>query len=69
MDVQSLVDKAGGIPELAGKLNVGRATIYDWLRVGFLPSVRVRQISRTLDVPEDKLLPLVRGLAPEGDTP
>ena len=51
MDIQSLIDKAGGRDKLRAICDVGRTTILDWERLGRIPANRVAQISKALDLP------------------
>lgn len=68
MNVQALIDAAGGVRPLGTRLGVARTTILDWKRTGFIPANRVAQISATLGLPlEDvvKLAPPPRTVAQE----
>jgi hypothetical protein len=58
MDVQSIIDRAGGIPKLMDKLGVARTTILGWKASNTIPAARVAQISHELKLPSDELLPL-----------
>ena len=60
MDVQTLIDKAGSVVDLATRLSVARTTVLDWKRTNNIPGNRVAQISEELDIPADQLLPLVQ---------
>lgn len=63
MDVQALIDAAGGVAKLMTRLGVARTTILDWKRTGTIPANRVAQISDALELPlEDvvKLAPVPR---------
>jgi hypothetical protein len=71
MDVQTIIDAAGGMPQLMAKLGVARTTILDWKRTGTIPANRVAQISEVLGFKvEDivKLAPQPRG-APSRPAP
>lgn len=59
MDVQALIDAAGGVGRFASALGVKHSTVCDWKRTGLLPGARVPQISRTFDIPAEKLMALV----------
>ena len=61
MDVQTLIDKAGGRPKFQELIGVARTTVLDWERLGRIPANRVAQISQALDLP---LADVIR-LAPE----
>jgi predicted site-specific integrase-resolvase len=51
MDVQTLIDRAGGLRELMARLGVARTTVLDWKRTGTIPATRVAQISEELRLP------------------
>jgi DNA-binding transcriptional regulator YdaS (Cro superfamily) len=59
MDIQTLIDKAGGTQKLADLLGVSRPTVLDWKRAGFIPGNRVAQISAALSIPVVVLIALV----------
>ena len=65
MDVQTLIDRAGGLSALMTKLGVARTTVLDWKRTGYIPANRVAQISAKLNLP---LADVVK-LAPEPPPP
>jgi hypothetical protein len=65
MDVQTLIEKAGGAAQLAARLNVARTTVLDWRRLGSIPGNRVSQISAELQMPADELLSLVQPPKPK----
>ena len=60
MDVQTLVDKAGGPAEFAEVAGVARTTVYDWIKAGFVPGNRVAEISAALRLPITEVLKLVQ---------
>ena len=60
MDVQTIIEKAGGTAKLATRLKVARTTVLDWRRLGFIPGNRVAQISAELEIEPEALLPLVQ---------
>jgi hypothetical protein len=60
MDIQALIEKAGGVPALGKRLGVARTTVLDWKRDGKIPGNRVAQIAAELKVDAGELLPLVR---------
>ena len=60
MDIEALIEKAGGVGKLAGKLGVSHSAICDWKRAGAIPAGRAIQISRTLNVPVEKILELTK---------
>jgi DNA-binding phage protein len=64
MEVQDLIERAGGEAKLAALCGVSRTTVYDWLRSNSLPGHRVEAISKGLGIPADTLLALVRVPAP-----
>lgn len=51
MDIQRLIDLAGGIPQLGQKLGVARTTIIGWRDAGKIPANRVTQISQAMQLP------------------
>jgi len=60
MDVQDIIDAAGGVGKLATKLGVSHSTVCDWKRGDFIPGARLPQISRELGIAVDAIAPLVR---------
>jgi len=58
MDVQTIIDAAGGEPQLGTKLRVARTTILDWKRSGTIPANRVAQISEELGLPLEEVVKL-----------
>lgn len=58
MDVQTLIDKAGGEPQFQALCKVARTTVLDWKRTGFLPANRIAQISAALNVPLEEVIKL-----------
>jgi len=60
MDVQSLIDHAGGTAELASLLGVARTTVLDWKRDGLIPGSRLAQICSVFGIPPEELLPIVQ---------
>jgi hypothetical protein len=64
MDVQTIIEKAGGVGKLASTLGVSHSTVCDWKRLGFIPSRRIMQISRTLGLPAET----VAGIAQQHPT-
>lgn len=58
MDVQTLIDAAGGLPQLQEKLGVSRTTILGWKSAGRIPANRVAQISQKLSLPLDEVVRL-----------
>lgn len=60
MNVSTLIDRAGGVVELAQRLSVARTTVLDWRRTGMIPGNRVAQISAAFSIPADDLLPIVQ---------
>lgn len=51
MDVQTLIDKAGGVTKFAVKMGVSHCSVLDWKRDNRLPGSRVAQVSAVLGVP------------------
>jgi len=60
MNVQSLVDRAGGVTRLAALLHISHSTVCEWKRNGFIPGSRVGQISAALKLSPEWLVPLVK---------
>lgn len=60
MDVQTLIDSAGGVLRLAAIAGVARTTILDWRKTGFIPGNRIAAISGALGLPPEDLLGLVQ---------
>ncbi len=58
MDVDFLIEKAGGRPQLQALLGVARTTILDWEKLGRIPANRVAQISAALDLPVKDVIAL-----------
>jgi len=58
MDVKTIIELAGGVPGLMGRLGVARTTILGWRASNKIPAARVAQISHELKLPSDELLPL-----------
>lgn len=68
MDVQTLVELAGGVGKLADRLGVRHPTICEWKRLGHIPGNRVVQVSRALDLPINEVSQLVRAPKPRIET-
>lgn len=60
MDVQELIDSAGGVLRLAAIAGVARTTVLDWRKTGFIPGGRIVAISAALGLPPEDLLGLVQ---------
>lgn len=60
IDVDALIERAGGMPALMSKLDVARTTILDWKRTGFIPASRVAQISAKLQLPLEDVVKLAQ---------
>lgn len=60
MDVQTLIDCAGGVGKLAKRLGVAHPTVCDWKRVGCIPASRMVQVANAFDISLDELRPIVR---------
>lgn len=58
MDVQTIIDAAGGVPQLQEKLGVSRPTILGWKSLGKIPANRVAQISQKLGLPIEDVIKL-----------
>lgn len=50
MKVQELIDRAGGIRQLAKLLKVSPTSVYDWRRAGYIPRHRAVDIEREFDL-------------------
>lgn len=60
MDVQTLINRAGGVGSLAARLSVSHSTVCGWKRTGFVPGNRVFQISVAFEIPPIDLAGLVK---------
>lgn len=60
MNVQTIIQKAGGVGKLATLLGVSHPTVSEWKRTGFIPGGRLVQISRKLDVKVEELSALIK---------
>jgi hypothetical protein len=69
VDIQFLIDKAGGVMALAAKAGVARTTVLDWRKTGFIPGNRVATISAALKVPVKDVLTLVQPPKPRDSVP
>lgn len=58
MDIQTLIDKAGGERDFQVLCDVARTTVLDWKRSGHVPANRVAQISAALDLPIEEVIKL-----------
>lgn len=69
MDVDSLINRAGGVMELAGIARVARTTVLHWRKTGHVPGSHLYAISVGLKIPQSKLVGLLRpkGKAAPGD--
>jgi len=55
MDVEGIIERAGGAVELAKRLGVARTTVLDWRRDGMVPGARIAQIADEFDIPAAEL--------------
>ena len=55
MDIQTLIEAAGGVVRLAAIAGVSRPTVLGWRKLGFIPAFRVPRISEALGLPRDKV--------------
>lgn len=60
MDVQTLIESAGGVLRLASIAGVARTTVLDWRKTEFIPGSRIAAISAALELPPEDLLALVQ---------
>lgn len=60
MNVITLIERAGGVPQLAARLGISRPTVLGWRAAGFVPGSRIAQISAELDIEPGELLELVQ---------
>lgn len=51
MDIQTLIDRAGGEAEFRALCDVARTTVLDWKRTGQIPASRIPGISEALGIP------------------
>lgn len=61
IDIETIIEKAGGVPRLMALLGVARTTVLDWRRTGFIPANRVGQISDALKLPLEVVQKLAQG--------
>lgn len=59
MNVQTLIDMAGGVTKLAALCGVSHSTVCDWNRENLIPGHRVPSISVALSLDPAVLMPLV----------
>jgi DNA-binding transcriptional regulator YdaS (Cro superfamily) len=59
MNVQTIIERAGGVGKLAALLGVSHPTVSDWKRTGSIPGGRVVQISSALGLSVDEVIKLV----------
>lgn len=59
MNIEKLIEKAGGIKTVADQLGVTTQTIYNWCRQGYIPLMRIRDVAALAGIPEGKLGVLV----------
>jgi hypothetical protein len=50
MNVETIIEKAGGVGKLAALLSVRHPTVCDWRRTGYVPGGRVIEISQKLNL-------------------
>ncbi len=59
MNVQTLIELAGGVVALADRLGVARTTVIGWRQDDALPAIRVAQVSAEFHIPPAVVLKLV----------
>lgn len=55
MNVEKLIEKAGGVKPVANALEVSTQAIYKWQRDGYIPLKKIRAIAELAGIPENKL--------------
>ena len=60
MNVNTIIEKAGGVGKLASFLGISHPTVCDWKRTGFIPGGRLVQISQLLGLQVDALSALIK---------
>ncbi|MDA1044134.1 MAG: Cro/CI family transcriptional regulator [Verrucomicrobia bacterium] len=55
MNVEKLIEKAGGVKAVADALKVSTQAIYKWQRDGYIPLRKIRAIANLTGIPENKL--------------
>ena len=45
-ELNVLLNRCGGVAELAGKLNLSRAAVYKWIERGTIPALRAVEIEK-----------------------
>ena len=55
MNVQRMVDKAGGVQKVADELGISHQAIYKWVRDGYIPLKRIRAVATLAGVPANKI--------------
>lgn len=61
LNVEALIQKAGGLPRLTALLGVARTTVLGWKQTGFIPANRVSQISDALELRLEDVAKLAQG--------
>lgn len=67
MNVQTIIQQAGGVGKLAAILGVSHPTVSDWKRTGFIPGGRIVQISKKLGFKVEDLSMLIKPADAEVD--
>jgi DNA-binding transcriptional regulator YdaS (Cro superfamily) len=60
MDIDTIIERAGGVSKLAAILGISHPTVSGWKQDGYVPGARVRQISDLLGIPFCEMYSLVR---------
>lgn len=63
MNISKIIDKGGGVANLARKLSINHAAIVRWKRV---PDKRLAAVSKITGIPVDKLRPDLAQLFKKG---
>jgi Bacteriophage CI repressor helix-turn-helix domain len=60
MEIQEIIDRAGGMQSLAALLHVNYSTVAGWKMQKYIPAAHILSISQMMDIPLADLNNLVR---------
>lgn len=55
VNVQRLMERAGGVKVVAVELGLTTQAIYKWQRDGYIPLRKIRAVAKLSGIPEDKI--------------